>query len=54
MRIKRDIVEEWLKQNDPEYKTGRCYLNNRRFRQVVEEREIPTNRLDKINRRACV
>ena len=53
MRINRDITEDWLKRNDPDYGKNKEYLNNDRFR-WVSRKEIPTNRLDKINRRACV
>ncbi len=52
MRINRDIVEEWLKRNDPDYGTNKRYLNNDRFRWVLRK-EIPTDKLDKIDRRAC-
>jgi len=55
MRIKIDTVEEWLKENDPEYSTNKYYLNNRRFRTVQEwEKPIPNNKMDKTGRRACV
>ena len=54
MRLAPDITEEWLKENDPEYGTGKYYLNNRRFRRILEEWEYPTNQIDKTKRGACV
>jgi len=53
MRIKPDITEDWLKENDPDYSKNNHYLNNRRFR-TVQEWEKPTDRLDKVDREACV
>lgn len=55
MRIYRDIVEEWLKENDPEYSANKFYLNNNRFLKIQRwERPVSNNVMDKINRRACI
>lgn len=53
MRIKPDIVEEWLKKNDPEYGTNKHYMNNDRFLKV-QMWEYPTERMDKKIKGACV
>lgn len=44
MRKRRDIVEDWLRENDPDYSKNNRYLNNRRFRRV-QEREKPVGLL---------
>lgn len=53
MRIKPDIVEEWLKENDPEYGKRKYYMTNNRFLKV-QRWEYPTAQMDKTMRRACV
>ena len=44
MRIKDDVVENWLKEHDPDYGKNKHYLNSRRFRRVLE-REIPSHNI---------
>ena len=55
MRIKVDIVEKWLKENDPDYSLNKHYLNNNRFLKIQRrERPVSNNIMDKTDRRACV
>jgi hypothetical protein len=37
LRKNRDIVEDWLRENDPEYKKNKLYFNNRKFRNVLNK-----------------
>ena len=50
MRFLNDTVEEWLRENDPEYSKNKHYQNNRRFRRIYD-REIPCSpqKIDLIN-----
>ena len=42
MRYTKDIVEDWLRHNDPGYGENKDYMNNDRFR-WVRRKEIPSN-----------
>ena len=52
MRFKDDIVEDWLRENDPTYGTNEHYMNNDRF-VYCQKRELPTDRLEKILKGGC-
>jgi len=53
MRTKADVVEVWLKENDPDYSKNKHYFNNRRFRRIYEK-EVPVECLDDVKGRLCV
>jgi len=55
LRFNKDHVEDWLKENDPNYGENKDYWNNDRYRWVRrKEIPFPPHKVETINYRRCL